>query len=189
MTILGIDPGTLIAGYGVVETAAIAGRAPRLLEYGEIVMSGKAPLASRLHTFHKALAAVIARTHPDSCAIESAFSHKNIRSAMIIGHARGVALLAAAQCGIPVTEYSPREVKKAVTGSGAASKEQVQFMITSVLKLTRTSKSFDASDALAVALCHYHRLGNGTPGARSSASRSWKEFVEKNPGRVVPPAR
>lgn len=190
MIIIGIDPGTLVAGYAVIAagpdgTQSGGSRTPRLIEYGEIVMSGNAHLATRLHKLFEKLSAVIERTSPDACAIESAFSHKNVRSAMIIGHARGVALLAAAQAGIPVMEYAPREVKKAVTGSGAATKEQVQFMVCSVFKLATPPKSFDASDAMAVALCHQQRTPLAGTTTHRSKGNSWNEFVKANPERVV----
>jgi len=180
MITLGIDPGTLIAGYGVIETLGAGSGKLRVLEYGEIHMSNTASLSMRLCALYEKLAAVIERTVPDECAVESAFYHKNIQSTLKIGHARGVALLAAAQKQIPVSEYSPREIKKAITGSGAASKEQVQFMVCAILKIKQTSKFFDASDALAVAVCHQQR--------RSSprlTARNWKEYIEAHPEKVV----
>jgi crossover junction endodeoxyribonuclease RuvC len=188
MTIIGIDPGTLVAGYAVIATGSEDGKTTsgvRLIEYGEITMSGNTALPARLHKLFEKLSAVIERTSPDVLAIESAFTHKNVRSAMLIGHARGVALLAASQAGISVSEYAPREVKKAVTGSGAASKEQVQFMVCSALKLARPPKSFDASDAMAVALCHYQRARLAGKTVRKGAGNSWKEFIKANPERVV----
>lgn len=179
MIILGIDPGTRIAGYGVIESND-SGNKIEVIEYGEIHMSDKVSLSLRLKTLYEKLSAVIERTVPDECAVESAFYHKNVQSTLKIGHARGVALLAAAQKQIPVSEYSPREIKKAITGSGAASKEQVQFMICSILKIKKTPKFFDSSDALAAAICHRQR--------RTSprlAARNWKQFIEAHPERVV----
>jgi crossover junction endodeoxyribonuclease RuvC len=179
MLILGIDPGTHVAGYGVIAVGE-AGRALRVIEFGEISMSPALPLAVRLRTLHEKLTAVVKRTKPTVCAIETIFTHKNVRAALTIGQARGVALLAAAQGGLPVSEYAPREVKKAVTGNGNATKDQVRFMVTSILSLTAGTKTLDASDALAIAICHAQR---GSTDGKKRAS-SWKDYVEANPGRV-----
>ncbi len=180
MKILGIDPGTRVAGYGVIEVEA-HGRNPQVVEFGEVVMSGNLPLATRLRTLYGKLEAVIARTRPQMCAIETTFTHKNVRAALTIGQARGVAVLAAAQSGLLVCEYAPREVKKAVTGNGNASKEQVRFMVCAVLKLSTGPSTLDASDALALSLCHAQR-GAANNGNRAA---SWKEFIEAHPDRVV----
>lgn len=178
MITLGIDPGTLIAGYGVVESRRNT-QTLRMIEYGEIHMSGDVSLSMRLKTLYEKLTAVIERTTPDECAIESAFYHKNIQSTLKIGHARGVALLAAAQREIPVQEYSPREIKKAITGNGGASKEQVQYMICAMLKIKIKPKFFDSSDALAVAICHHQRRNS----PRATA-RTWSDYIEAHPEKV-----
>ncbi|MBP1679065.1 MAG: crossover junction endodeoxyribonuclease RuvC, partial [Bacteroidetes bacterium] len=120
-------------------------------------------------------------THrPASCAVESAFYGKNAQSALKLGHARGVALLAAAERSIPTAEYSPREVKKAVAGNGGARKEQVRTMVQTLLGIPRSTMALDTSDALAVALCHIHRGGTAAP-----ARRTWKAFVEAHPERIA----
>lgn len=133
----------------------------------------------RLKNIHSGLCAVIDRYKPDEFAIESAFYGKNAQSALKLGHARGVSILAAVTQEIPTTEYSPREIKKAVVGNGAASKEQVQFMVKSILHLSGSRMLHDTSDALAVALCHLHRLV--TPTRKFT---DWKSFVAANPHRV-----
>ncbi|MBI2619668.1 MAG: crossover junction endodeoxyribonuclease RuvC [Ignavibacteriales bacterium] len=187
MIILGVDPGTLITGYGVIEVTK--GRC-RVLEYDVVKNRSNRSMPLRLKAIYSTLCDVINRHHPDEFAIETAFYGKNAQSALKIGHARGVSILAAVNHEIPSTEYSPREVKKAVVGNGAASKEQVQAMIKSMLQLRQAPKFFDATDALAVALCHSHRYGR--PGGSSrSRSRSrfrsdlWSEYVRKHPERVL----
>jgi crossover junction endodeoxyribonuclease RuvC len=138
-------------------------------------------MPSRLLRIHGELTAVILRTRPDEFAIESAFYGKNAQSALKLGHARGVAMLAAVEQGLDITEYSPREVKKAVAGRGTASKEQVRFMVRSILSLDDAPMGLDASDAVAIALCHMNRLTG-----RAVKHRNWTSFVAAHPERVVP---
>lgn len=133
----------------------------------------------RLQRIYTGLRSVIETYHPDELAIESAFYGKNAQSALKLGHARGVAILAAVESEIPTSEYSPREVKKAVVGNGAASKEQVQFMIRSMLRLSNARMLHDTSDAIAIAICHLHRIL-----APASGHRSWKSFILAHPERV-----
>jgi len=133
----------------------------------------------RLKKIYSELQLVIDRFHPDEFAIESAFYGRNAQSALKLGHARGVAILAAVEQEIPTTEYSPREVKKAVVGNGAASKEQVQFMVKSLLRAPKSQMLLDTSDALATAICHHHRLTSPT-----SKFRDWKSFIAAHQERV-----
>jgi crossover junction endodeoxyribonuclease RuvC len=133
----------------------------------------------RLKRIYSGLGGIIRTHHPDELAIESAFHGKNAQSALKLGHARGVAILAAVVSEIPTTEYSPREVKKSVVGNGAASKDQVQFMVKSMLRLPMTKMVLDASDAIAIAICHLHRLS--TPVTRH---KDWKTFVAAHPEMV-----
>jgi crossover junction endodeoxyribonuclease RuvC len=190
MVILGVDPGTLVTGYGVIETGLKtgngAGNSTIVLEYGTIESKRISSLPLRLETIFKRLEAVIERTTPDEFAIESAFYDKNVQSTLKLGHARGVAILAAVLRQLPTAEYSPREVKRAVVGNGNASKTQVEYMVRSILKLKESDvKLPDAYDALAVALTHASRLqGPMKNGAAGKAAKSWKQFVEANPGRV-----
>ncbi|MHC4788904.1 MAG: crossover junction endodeoxyribonuclease RuvC [Planctomycetota bacterium] len=154
MRILGIDPGTQVCGYGVIE---VDGAEARALDYG--VVRGRArPLSERLKVIHEGLLEVIGRFEPDVAAIEGAFFGKNVRSALKIGEGRGVALLAAAASGLEVVEYAPAEVKKAVVGTGRAHKSQVQQMVRAILRLPELPSPDDAADALALAICHFHRL-------------------------------
>ena len=175
---LGLDPGTLVTGFGVVGRRD--GRMT-MLECGSIRNRAGTPMASRLQKIHDELCAVIERHRPDEFAIESAFYGKNAQSALKLGHARGAAMLAAVRRGLGSTEYSPREVKKAVTGSGTASKAQVRYMVRSILAMGNGPLGLDESDALAIAICHMHRLG-GT----ATKHRNWASFVAAHPERVIP---
>jgi len=153
MIVLGIDPGTAITGYGLVreengQAVAIA--------YGAITTPSDLPLPDRLKLLQRDLAAVIAQYQPDHAAVEQLFFNKNVRTALAVGHARGVILLTLAQANVPIYEYTPLAVKQAVTGSGRADKRQVQQMVTLLLSLSKIPKPDDAADALAIALCHLH---------------------------------
>jgi len=176
MVVLGVDPGTLVTGYGVIES--VNGRM-RLLECDAIQNDSRKAMPDRLRRIFDRLSTVINRYHPDELALETAFYGRNAQSALKLGHARGVAMLAAVLKQIPTTEYSPREVKKAVVGTGAASKDQVQYMVKSILKMKSTPRFYDTTDALAVALCHLHRRTRH--GARF---RDWKAYTRANPHRV-----
>lgn len=153
MRVLGIDPGTRILGYGVVEQQ---GNALRAIDHGTVAPGGSIELSERLKLIFIGLTGIIESARPDAVAIEGVFSHKNARSALILGHARGVALLCAARAGLPVFEYAPAEVKKAVGASGAAEKEQVVRLIRGYLGIAQIEKA-DAADALALAVCHLNR--------------------------------
>jgi crossover junction endodeoxyribonuclease RuvC len=150
--ILGVDPGSHATGYGVISTGPVV----RMLG-GGVIRAGKgAPLPDRLLAIHSELTRVIDRHGPMAMAVEDLFNAKNARSSLILGHARGVILLAGSSAGLSVAEYAPREVKKALTGNGAATKEQVRFMVIRLLGL-KESPPLDMSDALAVALAHAGR--------------------------------
>lgn len=161
MKILGIDPGSLITGYGVVESTG----AGKLLHVsnGSVAVSGSLPLSERLLAISTALTSLIEEHTPDAVAVESVFFAKNARSAIMLGHARGVVLLSAASAALEVFEYAPRSVKQAVTGYGNATKDQVQKMVQMLLSIP-AAKNADAADALAIAICHInsHRLGSRT---------------------------
>ncbi len=154
--VLGIDPGTHITGIGIIDIAAK--KDPVLCYYGTIKTKRSAGLPVRLQQINHGLIEVIEKYKPDFVALEDIFYSENIKTAIVMGHARGVALLAIVNAGISPAEYSPREVKLAVVGRGNASKDQVQYMVKNILKLKEDIQPSDASDALAVALCHYHRL-------------------------------
>ena len=152
MIVLGVDPGSHATGYGVIETGPVV----RMLGGGVIRCTRGAPLPDRLLTIHTELTAAIARYNPMAMAVEDLFNAKNARSSLILGHARGVILLAGATAGLAVQEYAPREVKKALTGNGAATKEQVRFMVMRLLGL-KEEPPLDQSDALAAALAYTSR--------------------------------
>ncbi len=150
MRILGIDPGTRVTGYGFVEETS--GRVVHI-DNGGIFPSSKGSLAERIYHIHKELCRLLLEFSPDAVAIEDIFVAKNISSTLKLGHARGSAMIAVQQAQVPLYEYTANQVKKAVTGYGHANKEQIQKMVSSLLKLKECAFT-DASDALAVALCH-----------------------------------
>jgi crossover junction endodeoxyribonuclease RuvC len=150
--VLGVDPGSHATGFGVISTGPVV----RMLGGGVIRAGKRASLSERLLTIHRELGAVIDQFRPEAMAVEDLFNARNARSSLVLGHARGVVLLAGAVAGLTVTEYAPREVKKALTGNGAAAKEQVRFMVMRLLAL-QDSPPLDQSDALAVALAHAGR--------------------------------
>ncbi len=150
MFVLGIDPGLSATGYGAVES----GHPPAAVLAGVIRTDPDSPMAVRLAELYTGLTQVIAEARPDEVAVESVFTNQNLQTAISVGRASGVALLAAAQAGLPVSEYAPTAVKSAITGDGAASKKQIQQMVARLLRLTEPPKPADAADALAIALCH-----------------------------------
>jgi crossover junction endodeoxyribonuclease RuvC len=178
--IVGIDPGSERTGYGCVETD---GRRHRLIVCGAISAPAGTGFAERLAAMHRGLAAMLASCRPDSVAIENLFHAVNVRSALKLGHARGVAMLAAVDAGCEVAEYTPAAVKRAVVGYGRAEKHQVQQMVTLLLGLERAPSPHDVSDALAVALCHAHSMPSPRLKATAAASsgprralRSWRHY-------------
>lgn len=180
MIILGVDPGTLFTGYAVISGV---NEKLEMLKCDVIKIPAKNKLPLRLKQIYDSLVDVIEEYKPDEFAIETAFYGKNVQSTLKLGHARGVSILAAVNKQIPTTEYSPKEVKKSVSGSGSASKEQVRFMVCKTFKIKELKGSNDVSDAIAVALCHHHKLLSGGGSIKISASK-WEEFVDKNPKRV-----
>jgi crossover junction endodeoxyribonuclease RuvC len=151
--ILGIDPGLANTGWGVVEQA---GSRLRCLAYGCITTPSTDPLPERLSVIHDQLRAVVGRYAPEACAVESVYFGTNAKTAFATGQARGVAVLATADCGLPLGEYGPGEIKMAVVGSGSADKGQVQYMVRTILGLDRDPSPDHAADALAAAICHAH---------------------------------
>jgi crossover junction endodeoxyribonuclease RuvC len=153
MLVLGIDPGTAITGYGLVkgEDDDLT-----LVAYGAITTSSDWPLPERLQRIYQELTALIEDRQPTAVAVEELFFSKNVRTALSVGQARGVALLAAANAGLPIHEYTPLQVKQAITGYGRATKDQVQQMVRMLLGLDSVPQPDDAADAIAVAICHIH---------------------------------
>jgi crossover junction endodeoxyribonuclease RuvC len=173
--IFGIDPGSERTGYGCLESD---GRRHRLVLCGALAAPPRSTFPEKLLAIHRGLAGLLVRTQPDCVAIENLFHARNVRSALILGHARGVAVLAAVEAGLPVAEYTPAEVKRAVVGYGRAEKRQVQEMVRLLLGLGAAPTPLDATDALAVAICHLHGLGptaTAVPPA-SGAARSWRQM-------------
>jgi crossover junction endodeoxyribonuclease RuvC len=153
--VFGIDPGSARTGYGCVQTD---GTRHRLVECGAIAIRASSSFPEKLQAIHVELARLLAKHRPDCVAIENLFHALNARAALKLGHARGVAMLAAVEAGVPIVEYTPTEVKQAVVGYGRAEKSQVQSMIQLLLGLEVPPTPFDASDALAIAVCHVHRM-------------------------------
>ena len=177
MRVFGIDPGSERTGYGCVETD---GSRHRIVTCGAISTAAAAGFPEKLHTIHTRLQALLAECGADCVAIENLFHAVNVRSALKLGHARGVAMLAAVEAGLPVAEYTPAEIKRAVVGYGRAEKPQVQQMVKLLLGLTTVPSPHDAADALAVAICHVHsqppsRLERPTAPARTRAT-SWRTY-------------
>ena len=177
MRILGIDPGTLFTGFGIVdydknELVYVAS--------GVIKIPPTKDQPPRLKKIYDELNQIIKKYKPDEFALETAFYGKNAQSALKIGYARGVSMLVAINNGLPIKEYSPREIKKAVVGSGGASKEQVQYMMKKLLTLKNPKMKLDETDAIAVSVCHAFRVS--TPVKKG---KSWKDFITANPDRVI----
>jgi len=155
--ILGIDPGSIVTGYGVISSESGDATA---VKWGVIRAAKSDPLPQRLHTIYRDLIELIDTCKPASVAVERPFYGKNVGALITMGQSAGTALLAAVEAGADVFEYTPREVKKSVVGNGAASKEQVQRMVCMILGLKDSGEPLDATDALAVALCHENRIRN-----------------------------
>jgi crossover junction endodeoxyribonuclease RuvC len=152
MTVVGIDPGTAVTGYGVVSRRNGSGLA--LLECGVVRTTPKADLADRIREIYEEIESVLDRFRPEVVSVETVFHGKNARSALVLGHARGAILLAASLRGLQIREYSPRAIKKAVVGTGDATKEQVAYMVRERLRLKTSPTPSDAADGVAAALCH-----------------------------------
>ena len=157
-TILGIDPGTTATGYAFLYTDSLEKNVLIPIEYGVIKVNPRLALQQRISEIYDRIKALIQKFKPDESSIETIFYSKNIKSILSMGDARGVIMLALAQEDIPVFEYSPREIKKAVVGNGNASKKQVQYMVKAILKLKDVPSSYDVTDALAIAICHFNRI-------------------------------
>ncbi|WP_206197703.1 crossover junction endodeoxyribonuclease RuvC [Terrimonas sp.] len=185
--ILGIDPGTLVMGYGVI---CVNASKIELLEMDVLKLSAKKDNYERLSIIHHHVQAIISKYKPHQFAIEAPFFGKNVQSMLKLGRAQGVAIAVAMQSGIPVTEYSPRKVKQSITGNGNADKNQVWEMLQRITNITHSPAYFDASDALAVAICHHFQLSSPTNNETSTPAKrtkktTWEQFVTDNPGRVA----
>ena len=184
MRIFGIDPGSDRTGYGCVETD---GSRHCIVTCGAISAPPLSTFPDKLLRIHSRLTELIRDCHPDCVAIESLFHAMNVRSALTLGHARGVAMLAAVEAGVPVVEYTPAEIKRAVVGYGRAEKPQVQQMVKLLLGLASAPAPHDAADALAVAICHAHSQRRGVGSAPSSVEgRRRPDTCDGDPERRPP---
>ena len=186
MLILGIDPGTAITGYGLVRGEPLGPYT--LVECGVIRTQAHDPLAARLHEIYDGVREIMERHGPSVLAVEDIFFGKNVRTTVALGHARGVVLLAGEQSHIPIREYSPASVKKGVVGTGAATKEQVQFMVARLLRLTRVPSPTDAADGIAVALCCLMEGPRLAGGISTQDARRSNATMGRAGGRAAPVA-
>lgn len=175
--ILGLDPGTNIMGYGII---VVKSAAMKLLQYGVIHLSKYDNHELRLKKIFDRVLSLVDEFHPDEVALEAPFYGKNVQSMLKLGRAQGVAMSAALYREIPIVEYAPKKVKQSVTGNGSASKEQVARMLMTFFSLKEAPKLFDATDALAVAVCHHFQKGSA-----NTRHQSWKHFLEQNKGRII----
>jgi len=177
--ILGIDPGTNITGYGVIKSV---NNKPELVTLDIIKLPKNATHFSRLEKIFKAVIKIIELYKPDELAVEAPFFGKNVQSMLKLGRAQGVSIAAALSHSIPVFEYSPRKIKLAITGNGAASKEQVSMFLQQLFNTKNFPKELDASDGLAAAVCHFYQknLSSG-----SKHYNSWKSYINNNPNKII----
>ncbi len=176
--ILGIDPGTNIMGYGIIK---IIDSRPFLVCLGIIELKKFTDHYIKLKKLYERITQLIDQYHPDELAIEAPFYGRNVQSMLLLGRAQGVAISAALNRSIPIFEYAPRKIKLSITGHGNASKEQVASLLQNILKIDRIPKNLDATDGLAVALCHFYQKNLSD---RSNGYKSWNDFIRKNPGRI-----
>jgi len=188
--ILGIDPGTTVLGYSVIE---IKGKNIQLLSLGVVHLNKCVGHYNKLKRIFEKITFIIETYLPNEVAVEAPFFGNNVQSMLKLGRAQGVVITASMLKDIPVTEYSPRKIKQAITGNGSSSKQQVSAMLQSILKLETVPKYFDATDALGVAFCHhlqmgspiYQKTGNTNKISTSSGGvKDWKSFLEANPDRL-----
>jgi len=177
---MGIDPGTNVMGYAILR---VQGNKSEMVAFGVIELKKYASHYLKLGKIYERVLSIIDSYHPDELAIEAPFFGKNVQSMLKLGRAQGVAICAAIQRDIPITEYEPMKIKKAITGNGAASKEQVAAMLQRMLNISDEimDLQLDATDALAAAYCHFVQMGRP---AAASSNTSWKDFVKKNASRV-----
>ncbi|MDK2910872.1 MAG: crossover junction endodeoxyribonuclease RuvC [Bacteroidales bacterium] len=176
--ILGIDPGTTVMGYGIIR--CLNGN-PSLVTLGVLKLSGYSEQALKLKRIFERTLSLIDEFHPHEVAIEAPFYGKNVQSMLKLGRAQGVAMAAAMYRSVPICEYSPRKIKQSITGNGNASKEQVAAMLMRLMSIPQTPETFDATDGLAVAVCHYFQQ---SPVQSEKNYSSWKAFLNDNPDRL-----
>jgi crossover junction endodeoxyribonuclease RuvC len=190
MRIIGIDPGSVFCGYGVIESNK-SKNSIEVVEYGTIEVKKKFDnINLRMKEIYERISSVILRTKPDFASIENVFYSKNVQSLIKLTMARSAAILAIVNNDIPVSEYSAREVKRSVTGKGNANKEQISFMIKLLLNIKETPEFFDTTDALAIAICHSNNFLNSNnnslkSGNSTKKSNSWNKFIQENPDKIL----
>ena len=178
--ILGIDPGSTIMGYALIK---VTNGQPQVLLMDVLKLASYKDIYERLEKIHTKVCELIRLYHPSTFAIEAPFFGKNVQSMLKLGRAQGVAIAAAMQAGILVTEYSPKKVKQSITGNGNADKDQVWKMLQRILSIDEQPKYFDATDALAVALCHHYQTSS-VLGTAVKGLKGWDDFIAKNPERL-----
>ena len=176
---MGIDPGTVIMGYGII---LIREKQVELLTMGVLKLHQFSEHEDKLKRIFERTVSLIEEYHPDELAIEAPFFGKNVQSMLKLGRAQGVAMAAALSRTVPIFEYSPRKIKQSITGRGNASKEQVAQMLQNILKINQPPEYLDATDGLAAAVCHYFQKN---PGRQEKKFTGWKSFLNENPGRKV----
>jgi crossover junction endodeoxyribonuclease RuvC len=180
--ILGIDPGTVIMGYSLL---SVKGNTMKMLEMDVVKLNGKKDMFERLGVINEVIQELIDKYNPTEMAIEAPFFGKNVQSMLKLGRAQGVAIAVAMMNKITVAEYAPKKIKQSVTGNGNAGKEQVMKMLQQILSFKEDPKYMDATDALAVAVCHHFQQGNiTTASTKTKKSSGWSDFLSKNPERV-----
>lgn len=179
--IIGIDPGTNVMGYGIL---GVKGKTPAMIALGVIQLSKYESHYLRLRRIYERVSGLVEQYLPDEMAIEAPFFGKNVQSMLKLGRAQGVAMAAALSRDVPITEYEPRKIKMAITGNGAASKEQVQEMLRRILNIPRENllPQLDATDALGAALCHFYESSKPEI---ARGPKSWKDFIAHNPDKVI----
>lgn len=179
--IIGIDPGTNVMGYGIL---GVKGKTPQMIAMGVIQLSKFESHYLRLRRIYERVSGLVEQYLPDEMAIEAPFFGKNVQSMLKLGRAQGVAMAAALSRDVPITEYEPRKIKMAITGNGAASKEQVQEMLRRILSIPKEDllPQLDATDALGAALCHFYESSKPEI---ARGPKSWKDFIAKNPDKVI----
>ena len=180
--ILGIDPGTVVMGYAVVH---ISRSEIKLLHMDVLKLINKQDSYQKLEVIFSRVCEVIKMYKPDTFAIEAPFYGKNVQSMLKLGRAQGVAIAAAMQASLPVTEYSPKKIKQSITGNGNSTKEQVFKMLQRIVQLDETPHFFDATDALAVALCHHYSTSSSFMHVQKKSFKGWGDFIASNPHRLI----
>ncbi len=179
--ILGIDPGTIVMGYGLI---TVKDNQVSLLELGVLKPGKIKDSYKKLQLIFNTVSGLISKYQPTDFAIEAPFFGKNVQSMLKLGRAQGVAIAAAMRHGLEVTEYSPKKVKQSITGNGNADKVQVMKMLQTLLSFKENPTHYDATDALAVAMCH-HFQSSSIAGKSANGLKGWGDFIKKNPGRVT----